>query len=189
MLHPIVDLHGICGKVDRLSGLPILKAENLDQLWDWIQNTELSFQIGATWLFPLLESIHVLAVVFLFSSILVVDLRIMKLSARAYPTQLVYKELIPWSWAAFTISCTSGLGLFISRPAAYAENPAFQIKMCLLILAGINLAFFNLKSSNQKVREGDLTQHAFLRERYQACLSILIWVSAIFAGRWIGHIN
>ena len=184
-----MDLYSICGKVDCIPGLPVLKPENLDQLWDWIQNTELSFQIGATCVFPLLESIHVLSVVFLFSSILVVDLRIMKVSALFYPTQQVYKELVPWSWAAFTISCASGLGLFISRPAAYAENPAFQIKMCLLLLAGINLLFFNLKSSNRRVQEEEIIQHADLRERYQACLSIFIWASAIFAGRWIGHIN
>jgi hypothetical protein len=184
-----MDLHSIRWKVDRLPRLPILKPENLNQLWDWIQNTELSFQIGATWVFPLLESIHVLSVVFLFSSILIVDLRIMRVSALNYPIQLVYKELVPWSWAAFAISCISGLGLFISRPGAYAENPAFQIKMCLLLLAGVNLALFKLKSSNDKAHAEDVNQYAFSREEYQACLSVLIWASVIFAGRWIGHIN
>jgi len=182
-------LHSICREVDRVSGLPILKTEDLNQLWDWIQNTELSFQIGATWVFPLLESIHVLSVVFLFSSILIVDLRIMRVSALYYPIQLVYKELIPWSWTAFAISCISGLGLFISRPGAYAENPAFQIKMCLLLLAGVNLAFFKLESSNEKVQAEDVNQYAFSREKYQACLSVVIWAGVILAGRWVGHIN
>ncbi len=182
-------LHRICWTLDCLPGLPILKPSNLNQFWDWIQNTELSFQIGATWIFPLLESIHVLSVVFLFSSILVIDLRIMKISALSYPINLVYKELVPWSWTAFAISCVSGLGLFISRPGAYAENPAFQIKMSLLLLAGTNLAFFKLQSSNAKTYDEELHQDAFSRNACQACLSILIWVGVIFAGRWVGHIN
>ena len=47
----------------------------MQPLWDWLANTEFVFQLGATWLFPFVESLHVLFVVTLVGSILIADLR------------------------------------------------------------------------------------------------------------------
>lgn len=160
---------------------------SLDELWDWIQNTELSFQIGATYWFPLLESIHVLGVVFLVGSILMVDLRLVGLAARNHAFSIMHRELTRWTWPAFAIAVITGVGLFISRPGAYAENPAFQVKFALLLLAGANLAVFR-RYTFTTVGAWDGSPTSPQPARFAGLCSLLLWGGVILAGRWVGHI-
>ena len=175
--------------VDSLFGLLDLSKLSLTSFWDWIQYSELSFQIGATWIFPLLESIHVLSVVVFFASILMIDLKICGITPKRYSLESLYKELLPWAWLTFLVACLTGLGLFISRPGAYAENPAFLTKLGLLLAAGINLLIFQSKSRMPTVSMHPEFTSKLTTANLQACLSIMIWTGVIFAGRWVGHIN
>ena len=47
------------------------------EVWTWLEGTELAYQIGATWWFPLLESLHVVGLALLLGSILMLDLRLL----------------------------------------------------------------------------------------------------------------
>ena len=149
----------------------------------------MSFQIGATWIFPLLESIHVLSVVVFFASILTIHLKLLGITPKRYSLESLYKELLPWAWLTFLVACLTGLGLFISRPGAYAENPAFLTKIGLLLAAGINLLIFQSKSETPRASMPPELRSKLATANPQACLSVMIWVSVIFAGRWVGHIN
>ena len=160
---------------------------SLNQFWDWIQDSELAFQIGATWLFPLLESIHVLGVAFLLGSILVVDLRLLGLTAISYTFSRLERELTYWTWGAFVITVVTGIGMFISRPGAYAENPAFQVKLIFLLLAGVNLIVFK-RLVYSTVEQWDDSPIIPLRARLSGLFSLALWAGVILAGRWVGHI-
>ncbi len=175
--------------MDRLFGLLDLSKLSLTSFWDWIQDSKLSFQIGATWIFPLLESIHVLSVVVFFASILTIHLKLVGITPKRYSPESLYKELLPWAWLTFLVACLTGLGLFISRPGAYAENPAFLTKIGLLLAAGINLLIFQSKSETPRASMPQELRSKLATANLHACLSIIIWVSVIFAGRWVGHIN
>ena len=159
----------------------------MNEIWDWIQNTELSFQIGATYWFPLLESIHVLGVAFLVGSIIVVDLRLLGYTALNHLFSSLHRELTRWTWVAFTIAMTTGLGLFISRPGAYADNVAFQVKFGLLICAGLNLLVFK-RYTYASVSAWDDATTIPAPARIAGLFSLMIWAGVIIAGRWIGHI-
>lgn len=159
--------------------------QHLNSFWDWLGNTELAFQIGATWWFPLLESIHVIAVVMLVANILLVDLRLLQKISTEFAATLVMKEHLPWVWGAFVIAVITGLGLFISRPGAYAANPAFQLKLIFLLGTGVNAWLSRGASSvSEPLRPLDGSRH-----RLAALISLLLWASVVFAGRWVGHIN
>lgn len=95
---------------------------NLDELWLWIAESELSFQIGATWLFPFIESIHVLMVVTLVGSIFLADLRTLGRVGVHYEHDEFVAGLTRVGWAAFVPAVITGIGLFISRPDHYAAN-------------------------------------------------------------------
>ena len=159
---------------------------SLDDFWNWIQDSELSFQIGATYWFPLLESFHVLAVAFLVGSIMVVDLRLLGVTALRYPVTTLHSELTRWSWAALVLAVVTGLGLFISRPGAYAANTAFQIKLVLLLAAGMNLVAFR-KLGLATIAGWDDNASIPGRVRAAGLCSLLIWGGVIIAGRWVGH--
>ena len=158
----------------------------LTEFWDWLQNTELSFQIGATYWFPLLESIHVLGIAFLVGSILMVDLRLLGITRLEYAYSVVHRELTRWTWVAFVIAIVTGTGLFISRPGAYADNTAFQIKFVLLLCAGINLLVFR-RYTYVSVSQWDTATAVPTAGRVAGACSLLLWSGVIIAGRWVGH--
>ena len=160
---------------------------SLDALWSWLGDSELAFQIGATWWFPLLESIHVLSITFLIGAIMMVDFRLLGWAASMYRLNVITKELTPWAWAALIPAVITGCGLFISRPAAYAENPAFQIKMVLLIIAAVNVfVFHRLLQNAESSTDGEKPT---LSVQCAGGLSLLLWLGVILTGRWVGHIN
>ncbi|MDG2276622.1 MAG: hypothetical protein P8L31_01585 [Pseudomonadales bacterium] len=147
--------------------------------WEWLGNTELAFQIGATWLFPFVESLHVLFVVTLVGAILLADLRVLGRMALDEPLASYVRGYVHVAWFAFVPAVLTGLGLFISRPAGYADNIAFQIKIILLVLAGLNVWLYYRSEKQQ----------ALIAQKLSAGLSLIFWLSAIFAGRWVGHIS
>ncbi len=161
---------------------------SLDAFWHWLANTDLAFEIGATWWFPLLESIHVVAIVLVVGSILTVDLRLLGVAARAYPVSRISRELTPWAWAGFAVAAVTGAGMFITRPAAYAANPAFLAKLVLLVLAGINVAALHTRAMRD-VDRWDTHPTTPNNAKLAGTVSLVIWIGVILAGRWTGHLN
>ena len=157
------------------------------EFWAWVQGLPLSEYIGFTWWFPFLESIHVLAIAFVVGSILTVDLRLVGVTALRYAVSRMTKELIPWTWGAFVVAGVTGTGLFMTRASAYVENPAFQIKFVLLILACVNMAFFQFRTF-RSVRGWDTSATIPLDARIAGAASLILWSGVVLAGRWTGHI-
>jgi len=158
------------------------------QLWSDIENWPLSFDIAVSWLFPLLESVHVIAAAMVLGAIFMVDLRLLGLSAGVYPLSQLSRELAPWSWWAFVIAVVTGLGMFITRAANHMLNPAFQWKLGLLALAGINMACFHWIISRSR-SQWDLDNTPPTAARLSGALSLLLWSAVMLAGRWIGHLS
>lgn len=154
----------------------------MDAFWDWLAGTELAFQIGATWWFPLIESLHVVALAVVVGSIFFVDLRLLGWMGMRYPLTVFTRELPPWAWGGFVVAFVTGLGMFVTRPAAYAANPAFLIKLGLLVVAGANVFVLHRRVLVATTDGSPAAKRAGL-------VSILVWVGVIVAGRWTGHIN
>jgi hypothetical protein len=161
---------------------------SLTDLWPWLENLPLAMSIGESYWFPLLESIHVLTATFLVGSILMVDLRLLGLAATNYPVSRVVKETVPWTYSASVVSVITGLGLFITRASHYVDNRAFQIKLVLLVLAGVNMAVFHLATS-RKIAHRDTAVVTTTGARFAGASSLLLWIGVMLAGRWIGHLN
>jgi hypothetical protein len=159
----------------------------LTDFWEWLGGLPLSTHIGETWWFPLLESFHVLASTFVVGSILMLDLRLLGLAARQHPVSRIVRETVPWTRAAFGVAALTGLGMFITQPGRYAGNRAFQAKLVLLVLAGINMAVFHLRTV-RSVERWDTAEATTTAARFAGAGSILLWVGILLAGRWIGHL-
>lgn len=155
--------------------------------WIDIENWPISWEIGGTWLFPFLESIHVIAATMVVGSILFVDLRLLGLAAVRYPISTLSKELVPWTWAAFVVATITGLGMFITRAASHVVNPAFQWKIVLLALAGINMAIFH-KKIYQQIHLWDTVTDVPVKLKVFGGMSLFLWSGVMLAGRWVGHI-
>ena len=113
-----------------------------------------------------------------------VDLRLLGLAARSYTVAIMLRETVLWSWLGFILALITGLGMFITRPDHYAANPAFQIKLLLLLLIGANVF-----AVHQGLRSGIGAETLSFGVRLGAVLSLILWVGVVLAGRWTGHLN
>ena len=136
-------------------------------------------------LFPLIESVHVLSICLVVGSILVVDLRLLGLASINRPVSRVSNGILPLTWSAFAIAVASGGLLFISNATKYLANGYFVAKILLICAAGLNMAIFHaIGATDMPKWENEKT----LPRRVQLAggLSILLWVSVVTCGRWIG---
>ncbi len=136
-------------------------------------------------LFPLIESVHVLAICLVVGSILVVDLRLLGLASIRRPVSRVISGVLPLTWSAFAVAAASGSLLFISNATKYLANGYFVAKLLLICAAGLNMAIFHAVSARDLPRWENAATPP-LAARLAGGLSILLWISVVTCGRWIG---
>jgi hypothetical protein len=160
----------------------------LTPFWTWLEGLSISARIGESWWFPLLESIHVLTATFLVGSILMLDLRLLGVASRTERISRIATEIVPWTCGAAAVSIIAGVGMFMTRAGHYAGNPAFELKMGLLVAAGVNMAVFHFRTS-RTIAAWDLAPVAPLPARVAGAVSLILWLGVLLAGRWVGHLS
>jgi hypothetical protein len=140
---------------------------------------------NSLYLFPLIESSHVIGLTMVFGTIAIIDLRLLGLASARRPYTRVASDILKWTWAAFALTVTTGLLMFITNAGVYYHNFYFRSKMAMLALAGINVVIFELTAA-RSVHRWDKDAAAPLVGRTVAAVSLVIWISVIFLGRWIG---
>ncbi len=138
-----------------------------------------------TWLFPTIESVHVLAIALVVGTIMIVDFRLINAVGRRRPVSELMRETLPWTWGAFVLAVITGSLLFSSSAMKYAHNWQFEAKMIMLVLAGINMAVFHL-GSYRSVALWDRDSMTPTGARIAGAVSLVIWVTVVSLGRWIG---
>jgi hypothetical protein len=136
-------------------------------------------------LFPWIESVHVLAITAVVGTIFIVDFRLVGLASRGRKINEMVEEITPYTWGAFFVAVCTGAVLFSSNAVKYAGNAPFLIKMVLLVLAGLNVAAFNLLVYRDSEQWAHLPSPPW-KTRIAGGLSVVLWVSVIGFGRWIG---
>ena len=136
-------------------------------------------------LFPLIESVHVVAICLVVGSILVLDLRLLGLASIHRPVSRLAHAILPVTWSAFVIAATSGFLMFISNATKYLANGYFVAKMLLICVAGLNMIIFHAISAKD-LPKWEKEPSPPLRAQIAGGLSILIWIAVITCGRWIG---
>jgi hypothetical protein len=137
------------------------------------------------YLFPLIESLHVVGLTLVFGTIAIVDLRLLGIASIGRPFSRVTSDIMKWTWAAFIWTATTGALMFTTNANVYYHNFFFRTKMVLLALAGINLLVFEL-TTGRTVHRWDKDAVAPRAGKAAAVLSLVIWITVIFMGRWIG---
>jgi hypothetical protein len=136
------------------------------------------------WLFPTLETVHVMALALVVGSIATVDLRLLGLARRDEAVWAVAAKALPWTWCAFVVALISGGLLFSSAAVKYLGTPAFILKMALLLLAGLNMLIFHFgPGRNIAAWEPGRTPPS---AKLAGGLSLAFWIGVVAAGRWIG---
>ena len=70
---------------------------------------------GGEWAFPVIETVHVMALATVYGSIAMVDLRMLGIASRDLRMSKLADEVLPWTWTAFCRGRISGSLMFISK--------------------------------------------------------------------------
>jgi hypothetical protein len=135
--------------------------------------------------FPLVESLHVLALTLVVGSISMIDLRLLGVSARNHAVTKLSTEILPITWVCFVVAAITGLLLFTSKAVDYTHNFFFVGKMVLMACAGINMVLFHF-ITYRSVANWDTDTPAPFAAKLAGALSLLFWIGVIIFGRWIG---
>src|SRR6185437_13721941 len=93
--------------------------------------------------FPVIECVHVVALVTVIGTIAVVDLRLLGWGSRPCAVTEIANDALPWTWGAFALAAITGTLMFVSKAHIYVQVPWFWLKMAAMLLAGINMAVFH----------------------------------------------
>jgi hypothetical protein len=132
------------------------------------------------YLYPLLNAAHILAIGALVTSAALMDGRVLGLG-RELPLEAVIDRLRPIAIGALIVAALTGFLMFSVQPFDYLANPAFRLKMLLLLGAVANAFLF---TSFRAHRRPDKTS-----SRAMAIMSIGLWLSVLVAGRFIGFLG
>ncbi len=153
----------------------------------WIEKSPLGAGVrDSVWIFPVIESIHILGIVLLAFTASMVDLRVLGTGLlRRRPLAEVSRQLRPWTWGAIVLMIVTGVPLFASEAASKCyESKAFYVKMSLLALAIVNAAF-SYTAVSRHAEQWDSNPPS--RTKVMAVLSIVFWAGVVFAGRGIAY--
>jgi hypothetical protein len=140
----------------------------------------------STWLFPTIESIHVLMLVLVIGSIMVVDLRLLNLTSRDRSVKELTDDVLPWTWTAFGGAAITGSLLFSSSALKYVHIWQFDTKMCMLALAALNMGLFHLGAFRSVAQWDRAPARPPLAAKLAGGISLAIWVTVVALGRWVG---
>ena len=136
--------------------------------------------------FPIIESVHVLAVTLLIGTIALLDLRMLGLVLRHISITRIARAVFPLTWSGFVVMSISGFLLFWAEAAKNYSNPAFRIKLILLVLVGLNPLIFHT-TIYRRVHEWEILAISPWRARASAIASLTLWTGILAAGRAIAY--
>lgn len=138
----------------------------------WLEASALSTwvnQSDSVFAYPAVLLIHTIGLTLLVGINLTVNLRVIGFAPQIPVDAL--RQLLPVMWTGLALSVVSGALLLTAKATTMAVNPAFWVKMALIVIA-IAIVF------------GVRTQNKTL-----ALLSIVLWFGAITAGRFMAYIG
>jgi hypothetical protein len=153
----------------------------------WLEQSPVGAAVRQSlWLFPAIETAHLVGMIVLVGTVAAFDLRLLGWASRT-PVAELARRLLPWAWVGFGIQVVTGALLFSSEAGKMYVNPAFRLKMLLICLAGVQALLFQLAAS-RRLAAWDERATVPVAARIGGLVSLLLWLGVVTAGRWIGFI-
>lgn len=155
----------------------------MDAFVRWLEATAMSEAIvGSRWLWPAAETVHFIGLALLLGAIGILDLRLLGM-ARSLPVKPLHR-FVPWGVAGFVLNLITGSIFFIGAPSQYAHNVSFQLKIVLILLAGVNVLVFYLFLYREVADLGP-GEDAPRAAKLVAGFSVTLWIGVTFFGRML----
>lgn len=156
-------------------------------LADIAADSALNLWIAETyWLWPVLEIIHFIGLTLLLGGLIVIDLGMAGHLRGLKPAST--HQLLPLVILGFSLNLLTGVLFFYGDPGRYSINIGFQIKMALVMIAGLNALFYHWKVSPVLQAQPQGSGTPWLA-RCSAYTSLTMWFGVLLAGRLIPYVG
>lgn len=154
---------------------------------EWLASTPGSIALHESlFMYPLIESVHVLTLCLFVGLTMMMDLRLTGLALKRVPVSDVVARLQPWIFLGFVIMVISGVLLFYAIPVRSYQNIFFRVKAVFLVLAGLNALMFHtgvFKTVSTWAKDAEPPSRA----RRAGIASLVLWAGIIITGRMIAY--
>jgi hypothetical protein len=135
------------------------------------------------WLFPLLQTLHILATGLVMSATIMISLRLWRVSKTQSIAARGHRYL-PWIWWSLVVLTLTGAALIVGNPRSL-RDPALPVKLWLTVAASavtIALALMMRGGDRFEKRAG-----GHLTMSIAAATTLVLWLGVTFLGRgrWI----
>jgi hypothetical protein len=149
----------------------------------YLENTPLALAIqDSFWIVPVMQTLHILSISALLVSALMINLRVLNIISKSDLISAVVSRYINIIWLALPVLLISGSILIVGEPARSLANPAFQMKMVMLIA----VIFMTIGIQRMASTINDQMQAKGII-KLLAALSVLLWLGIVACGRWIAY--
>ena len=153
----------------------------------WLADTPFSTGIReSTYIYPIIESVHVLSLSIFVGLLLLWDLRLIGITLRRVAVSEVWSRLIPWITLGAVLMVISGLLLFASDPVRFFGNIFFRVKAAGLFLALLNAIAFHL-GIERKLVDWDTAAITPRAAKFAGAISIGLWAVIVVTGRFVAY--
>ena len=121
-----------------------MRALVLDDVFSWLEDGWFGEAVrGTAYLYPMLESVHIIGIALLIGPAAAFDLRLLGLGRQAVRVTTAAKHLLPLSHLGFMITAATGVAMFLSSATLTADRGSAPWKLGLIVLAGLNIMIFH----------------------------------------------
>ena len=150
---------------------------------DWLATTPWSIALHESlYVYPIVETLHVLALIPFVGTLIFVDLRLLGWVFRDIPVTQVTLRVLPWTIAGFVLAVITGGLLFYAIPIRTYQSVFFRIKILLMICAALNAWYFHRRITAQQNNE-PLSRST----RLAGAFSLVAWIGVTVSGRMIAY--
>lgn len=154
---------------------------------EWLAATEGSTALRESlFMYPLVESSHVLFLLLFAGMTAVWDLRLIGAAFTSVPVTAMSDRILPWVRAGFVVMVVTGILLFYAIPVRTYHSVWFRGKVIFLILAALNIWYFHSKVLPNAASWDSDARLPWMARR-AGLASLMLWALIIVFGRFIAY--
>jgi hypothetical protein len=152
----------------------------------WLAATSASAMVQKTlWVIPLMQTIHIICVALVFSSVVMIEFRILGYTKSQTVAETAHRY-VPWIFIGVIVMALTGSVLIIGEPTRSLPSFEFQTKMLFLAVALAFTIWFARSVSRHADAWADRSPAGTVNSML-AVVALASWCAVVIWGRWIAY--